>query len=1176
MQYYDLTWERVLNDVAKKSGKQLVVKDLPHGRVTRNDRRKYSLAESVRILNSELEPKGYRLLQQGDYLVVLNLKSARARYTRPELPDAQQHGRRAGSDGQSESLQAADQRAQQRQRRFETLRGSGPIRQAGAQQYNDERSPVRNISARVPDFEAESRIFDAQPPARPVEQSVSIKNRTAQDVARRIYNVFRDRSELVEAEKGNLPAFDVYEDETAEARKQFTVKIDPERNKLHVVSDRRTIPQLVQMVRRLDTVEKPDNAVGLVDVPQSNTRFASQLQRQMNRLVSNQRVIVAQNDQPQAAAGVPQPEGDASLNAGGLRSNVTVEAIPGIGIIVRGNEADVERVEDLIKRIETLSEGNVPEIEVRTLKYVNSEAMAELLGSVYERLTQLRTGSTTANQPQTVGFIPLVEPNALVILASANEKASIVELLDQLDQAVDPLSEFEVFRLKYAIASQIVTAIENFYDEPTGLATRVQVIADVRANAVVVQARPRDMSEVAALIEKLDKDDSGATNRVNVIKLKNAVAEELSEVINAAIQAVTNPPVGTQGGFVTGGNSGQNAQVLRETKSVVLEFLKSDESGESLIRSGILADVRISADVRSNSLIVTAPEASMNLLEEIIRALDQPTDTVAEIKVFQLENSDATLAVDLLSTLFEDTNQEDSIGIQLADAEDASSTLIPLRFSSDVRTNTVLAIGGAGALRVVEAILLRLDESEMRQRETVVVELKNVRADDAATALDAFVQAQIDLLERSPDLISDVQIQEQDVVIAPEINSNNLLISASPRYMDQFLKIVRDIDADPPQVVIQALLVEVELDNTDEFGMEVGFQDSILFNRSLGGVPGFLFNSTNALGNNTTVTGSDDIGAQGISSFSLGRQNPNLGYGGFVFSASSENVSVLLRALAARRQVHVLSRPIIRTVDNQIGRMEVVSEVGVLTGININQTSSSPIIERQPAGVILEVTPRITPDDVIVMNILAENSQFRGSVPVFTDTQTGTVFESPVKDRSTATAQVAVPNGQTIVLGGMISRTDDTIERKVPILGDIPILGVPFRYDSTTKTRTEVLIFLTPRVIRTDADSEVIKQIETERMHFDLESAEDLHGPLFSLPPRQGEGGPVMYDGAAPEADYEFRAPPVEDSYRDVAPPENPDFSNPQSNAKRSRALRQVSGRQPKTKSRVQNARFDK
>jgi type II secretory pathway component GspD/PulD (secretin) len=464
----------------------------------------------------------------------------------------------------------------------------------------------------------------------------------------------------------------------------------------------------------------------------------------------------------------------------------------------------------------------------------------------------------------------------------------------------------------------------------------------------------------------------------------------------------------------------------------------------------------------------------------------------------------------------------------LAGTEGTSSSLIPLRFSGDIRTNTVLAVGSAESLSVVEAILLRLDNDDTRKLETTVFQLRNAPADLVAETLLNFLEQQQALQDSSEDLISNIERIRQQVLVAPDVNSNSLIVSASPQYFSQITGIIETLDAQPPEVVIQALLVEVTLDATDEFGIELGFQDPLLLARGMTAAtattatPGLNFNNTSvALGNNftTAAPNTGNVATQGLSNFSLGRQNGNLGFGGFVFSAQSDAVSVLLRALAARRTLHVLSRPQVRTTHNNLARVNVGQSVPLVNGVTVSQLGqANPQIVRQDTGITLEVTPRITPDGMVAMDVFASKSGLAGTdVPVFVNSD-GSTITSPIINQSIADTIVNVPNGQTIVIGGMITKSDSSLERKVPWLGDLPVVGRAFRYDSTTVSRTELLIFLTPRIVLSDLDSELIKQVESERLHFIESEAEEIHGPLYSVPQTSSELLPhELYPDLQPE-----------------------------------------------------------
>jgi hypothetical protein len=165
----------------------------------------------------------------------------------------------------------------------------------------------------------------------------------------------------------------------------------------------------------------------------------------------------------------------------------------------------------------------------------------------------------------------------------------------------------------------------------------------------------------------------------------------------------------------------------------------------------------------------------------------------------------------------------------------------------------------------------------------------------------------------------------------------------------------------------------------------------------------------------------------------------------------------------------------------------------------------APIVRQDSAGIILTVQPRITPEGMVVMHTLIEKSAYEtgaaGGVVLVTDPVTGRTITSPIKDITHSETIVSLASGETVVMGGLITSYDQTVERKAPWLGDVPILGQLFRYDTKTTARTELLIFLTPRVIRNDADDETLKQIETERLHFMLDEVESIQGPILSTQP---------------------------------------------------------------------------
>src|SRR5690606_19010346 len=156
-------------------------------------------------------------------------------------------------------------------------------------------------------------------------------------------------------------------------------------------------------------------------------------------------------------------------------------------------------------------------------------------------------------------------------------------------------------------------------------------------------------------------------------------------------------------------------------------------------------------------------------------------------------------------------------------------SLIPLNFTVDTRTNSIIASGSVSDLTVVEAILLRLDQDEVSERRSTVIKLRNARADLVAQSLTELLQNESQLQTLDPSVVSPFQQLVREVIVVPELFSNSLIISATPRYFEQVLRIVEEVDERPPMVMLQVLIADVRLTDVEELGFEFGLQDSFLF-----------------------------------------------------------------------------------------------------------------------------------------------------------------------------------------------------------------------------------------------------------------------------------------------------------------------------------------------------------
>ncbi|HTN77866.1 MAG TPA: secretin N-terminal domain-containing protein, partial [Pirellulaceae bacterium] len=654
------------------------------------------------------------------------------------------------------------------------------------------------------------------------------------------------------------------------------------------------------------------------------------------------------------------------------------------------------------------------------------------------------------------------------------------------------------------------------------LGTLVKVSTDIRTNSVVVHAGPRDLEEAERLLLSVDVLSSPVQNELRIFKLGNAMASDLAPILQ---QAITGRQAAGAGGQQGGAQAGQNAQGTQQeggttraqTRLSGLSFITLDAEGRRVLESGILSDVIITADTNSNAILVRGPGKSMELIAALIRELDRLPESEAQIKVFTIVNGDATALGTMLQQLFGQQtggNQGDFAQPVTAGGE---NSLVPLSFAVDSRTNSIIASGASGDLNVVEAILLRLDEGDVRQRKTTVYRLKNAPAIDVANAINQFLTSERAVQQTVTTAVSPFEQLEREVVVVPEAVSNSLIVSATPRFYEEIARVVEELDARPPMVMIQVLIAEVSLNDQEEFGAEFGLQDSILFDRSTSvggvGVPGFNFNNQ-PLGNSNSAQSlgtRNDLGTQSLTSFSVGRSNGPLGYGGLVLSASNDSVSILIRALQDSQRLQVLSRPQVMTLDNQSAFVQVGQRVPRITSTTNSQNGITNATVLENVGLLLGVTPRISPDGLVVMEIDAEKSQLGPvdtGIPISIN-ENGDVIRSPIINTTLAQTTVSARSGQTVILSGLITKNRSITSRRIPYLSDIPVLGRLFRFDSAVDARTELLIIMTPHIVRNESDAEWLKQVESDRMSWCLADVVEIHGAASGLSGGHGLWGPA-------------------------------------------------------------------
>lgn len=274
----------------------------------------------------------------------------------------------------------------------------------------------------------------------------------------------------------------------------------------------------------------------------------------------------------------------------------------------------------------------------------------------------------------------------------------------------------------------------------------------------------------------------------------------------------------------------------------------------------------------------------------------------------------------------------------------------------------------------------------------------------------------------------------------PNQDTNAILVYVTDaKYEPKIRAIIDKLDRPVPQVVIKVLIAEVTHTNGDDIGFEFG---------------------ANNLRTGTDISGqSATFGPQAGTDYGLSQAT-----GGLKIGLVEGQVSATLRALANQNKLDLISRPYILAQDNQEAYMIIGSQVPYISNSQVTNTGDTiNSVTYREVGVILDVVPHINPEGLVTLDIAPQVSQLDpgSGVPI-----TSNVF-APTFTIRQAQSRVAVKNGETIVIGGLMQDQLSESIQKVPLLGDIPYLGMAFKRTQSTKTKTELLIFLTPNVAMT-------------------------------------------------------------------------------------------------------------
>jgi general secretion pathway protein D len=318
-----------------------------------------------------------------------------------------------------------------------------------------------------------------------------------------------------------------------------------------------------------------------------------------------------------------------------------------------------------------------------------------------------------------------------------------------------------------------------------------------------------------------------------------------------------------------------------------------------------------------------------------------------------------------------------------------------------------------------------------------------------------------------------------------DAETHSIIWLSDDRTADSVSNLVKGLDRPKPQALIKVVFLEVTHDNALDFGVEGSY------NPQLGGNPATLVTNVvaNAFGGLTTnfvapksaILGgfgnSFGLQQQGTTGSLIGANTMPTGAG--LYSVLGSDYQATVRAIASANNMEVLSRPSILVRNNQPATIQVGQLVPIVTSVTYAANTGLPIVTptQQQVGIILQVTPFITDDGLVEMIVSPQISSLSSQTVAIAPG-----YNAPVIDIRQASTVVVVPDGQTVIIGGLMENDKTAVDTKIPILGDLPLLGMLFKHTQRDHAKTELIIFLTPHVVRMPSELAATTESESSRV----------------------------------------------------------------------------------------------
>ena len=565
----------------------------------------------------------------------------------------------------------------------------------------------------------------------------------------------------------------------------------------------------------------------------------------------------------------------------------------------------------------------------------------------------------------------------------------------------------------------------------------IKQISNITGKTFVVD--PKLRGQVTVISDApLDKDGVYELF-LSVLRLQNYTAVPSGNLVKIQQSATGKQAPGLSGELALLAPEGLVTRVIRAQNVEATELVK-------ILRPLIPQYGHIGAVVKSNILIISDHADNVARLKKLVKEIDIADEE--EIVMLPLKEAWVSNVVVLLEKLAPEQIGKGATGPQ------------KIQIIANERNNSLVMKGNKRPLTEVIRLVEKLDKPATTADSTQVIVLKYADAVEAANILNALTTG------RRKTEQSEQQSEETIIQADPSLNA--VVVRTDPSTMGEIMDIVKKLDIRRPQVLIEAAIVEVSIDESRKIGIEMAGADARegsvpLISTSLEGVIGSLIGGLLPEGESDQInvlSGLASVSSPTIAAAKIDRNAISFG--------------AVVSALATNSDANLLSTPSILTLDNQEARILVGREVPFRTGsfTTTGDGTSNPFntVQREDVGVELTVTPHVHNGSEVRLEVAQQITN------VINTPVGGNAFADVVTSKRTIETTILAEDRQTIVLGGLIQDDINNSNNRVPFVGDIPLFGNLFKARGKQQVKTNLLVFLRPTVLRTQDDTKELSE----------------------------------------------------------------------------------------------------